>query len=101
MIGMHHLYFGLLAIFLAWFGMWRDWSVWLFVSLFVVGVWICADDIYQHWRQKRQRKQERADWERSGRELFVTRPIYHSPVHNLYVWAFGWLHSRVVRWFKK
>jgi len=98
MIGIHHLYFGLLAIFLAWFGMWRDWPIWLFVFLFVVGVWLCADDMYQHWRQKRQIQ----EFLREGKPPFLSELVlYHSPVHNIYVWAFGWLHRRVMRWFKR
>jgi len=100
MIGIHHYYFGLLALALSWFGMWRDWPIWLFVSLFVVGVWLCADDLYQHYKQR-----EILKWLKEN-AVDPDDPVlgglsYHSPVHNIYVWAFGWLHRRVVRLFKR
>jgi len=53
------------------------WIVFAGLLLFVLGAYVAADDIYQHWRQ-------RDDWD------------YHSPVH---VWYGKYLYgNKFVRW---
>ena len=83
--GVHHWQFGVAAIAVGiWLEQWR---------LVALGVYLVADDTYQHWRQKREYIDP---WPGTG-----ARYVYHSPVHRSYVWAFGWLHQRVVQWWRE
>ena len=101
----HHAYFGAAALVLAWVLLF-DWAplrllpllhndifVW---GLVVFGLWMISDDLWQHWRQRQQLKA----WEREHLTDFPPWELYHSPVHRLYVWAFGGLHRKVVGWFR-
>ncbi len=72
MIGVHHAYFGLIALIICWIvifkmegGKKRDRIVW---TLGLFGLWMISDDLAQHWRQ-------------------ADDPHYHSPVHRIYVWV--------------
>ena len=83
---MHHFYFGIVAMILAWVLLWTtSTSAWVLAVLMAFGVWMVVDDMYQHWRQKQQIKYS------------LLGEKYHSPVHRLYQFLFGWLHKRVVR----
>ena len=86
MAEIHHGYIGIAAIAAAWLvifkhrpGRRRDILVWV-LGLF--GIWMCGDDLFQHWMQ--------------GND-----PDYLSPVHRLYVFLFGWLHQIVEGWLGK
>ena len=70
----HHLYVGLLAVGIAWIAIFKAedfvlinaWAWGLF------GVWMIADDLYQHQKQR-------------------GTPSYRSPVNRLYHWLKEWL----------
>ena len=87
--GVHHWQFGVAAIAL---GIWLH--QWWLVAL---GVYLVADDIYQHWRQEQPIEIE---WHGGtfGKEK---HPDYRSPVHRLYVYLFGGLHRRVIQWWRE
>lgn len=104
----HHAYFGAAALVLAWVLIF-DWAPLrllpllhndIFVcGLVVFGVWMVVDDMYQHWRQKRQLGR----WDCYGvlQKPLPANMVYHSPVHRLYVYLFGGLHRRIERWLRK
>ena len=56
-IAPHHGYYGLVLIGLSYY--------YSSYFLYVIGVVLFLDDLYQHWRQ-------------------VKEPLYHSPIHVLY-----------------
>lgn len=60
--GIHHLYFGVILMALGYF-LSSEWSYSLVIYL--LGVWLFLDDLYQHRRQ-------------------VKEPSYHSPIHRFY-----------------
>ena len=109
----HHAYFGGAALVLAWLFVFDwpplrvldNWVVWraLYLTntapwiLFVFGIWMIADDFYQHWRQRWQID----EWDEFDTRPFPMETLYKSPVHRLYVYLFGGLHRRVKGWFER
>ena len=64
----HHLYWGLICVFVALVAsffapLWAFWIIW---PVYIIGVLMILDDLYQHMRQ-------------------VKEPDYHSPIHQIYV----------------
>ena len=77
----HHLYFGIVEVLLSVAFMWVWPHPWLAAFFGIKGVVLIIDDLVQHFIQR-----------------FID-PDYHSWVHRLYVWMFGWLHRWIVeRW---
>lgn len=100
--GLHHFWFGVVAQIAA-----ASWYVYTGdlvgpVILWAVGVYLSADDLYQHWRQKRETT-TLSYFDSVAKKWTTTVTVasnYHSPVHRLYVYLFGGLHRKVVGWFR-
>ena len=77
----HHLYYGIVLMALGYF---LSTCFSYSLILYVIGVVLFVDDLYQHRRQ-------------------VKQPGYNSPIHVLYVellWRFDFIRS-LNRWFDK
>ena len=93
---LHHFYWGIVAMILAWVLLWTtSTSAWVLAVLMAFGVWMVVDDMYQHWRQKQYTVPGCVC------KACQFQSSYRSPVHRLYQFLFGWLHKRVVRWLRK
>ncbi len=92
---LHHFYWGIVAMILAWVLLWTtSTSAWVLAVLMAFGVWMVVDDMYQHWYQRqRVPRKERPFY-------LIPNTDYRSPVHLLYQFLFGWLHKRIVKWYR-
>ena len=63
--GFHHYFVGLILLLAGFLFVISEGSLVTACLLTSFGLWLCADDLYQHWRQR-------------------TEPDYRSPVHRLY-----------------
>jgi hypothetical protein len=66
-IELHHGYYGLFLMLLAYLMEAKSdlWNIYSILYVFIIGVYLLIDDIYQHHKQ-------------------VDNPSYHSPVHNAF-----------------
>ena len=96
-LGLHHFWFGFAAQVAA--AIWQAQTGDLVgpTLLWAIGVYLSGDDLYQHGRQKRQLRK----WLREFVMPIPIQLLYKSPVHRLYVYLFGGLHRKVVRWFER
>ena len=70
----HHLYAGILLMALAF---WIGGN--LGGMIFLIGLYLAIDDLYQHWRQ-------------------VKQPDYQSPIHRLFVWLWDRTFGKFINW---
>ena len=78
--GFHHFYIGMDLIWLAFYLLVFEQIEIISDVMLSIGIVLCADDWYQHWRQLKQ-------------------PEYRSPLHKLY----GYFYARFgfLRWLNK
>lgn len=69
----HHFYWALISCLAGWFWIFLSpWQGWVGLLLGSLGSWWLLDDLWQHWRQRRE-------------------PEYRSPVHRIWIRMLGWL----------